>query len=303
MSPSFQPLIQKATLSQREKEKIREEERQKQLDPYRYQLSQQRRIRNIQRRKDLEAERGLAWGDPVYGVTTPFLHSLDSAGQAEFSEVKRDAEGNPLETPIPLPTSKEILNFNLTRQELDEAIEESYNLTKPATKGAVLDTVMAKSEPAMHEAHHKRAMEALRKITALENGSGKDRKHANIRRILDTFGRHNTDHTVRQKGLTAKQIEGKEPKFDKVRGGPDTGSSEVQIAILTTKIRTLAKMYAGEKGNKDKHNKRNLRLLLHRRQRLLKYMERKERGSGRWEHMIEQLGLTPAAWKKQIEVR
>lgn len=120
---------------------------------------------------------------------------------------------------------------------------------------------------------------------------------------METFGRHNTDKSVRQKGLTAKQVEGTEEKFTKIRGGPDTGSSEVQIAILTAKIRTLAKMYAGEKGNKDKHNKRNLRLLCHRRQRLLKYMERKERGSGRWEHMIKELGLTPATWKKQIEIR
>lgn len=217
--------------------------------------------------------------------------------------MKRDAEGKALESPIPLPISKDVLNFRLTRQELDEAIEESYKLTKPVTGGRTLDAVISSAEPAEHEAHHRRAVEALRKITALENGNGKDRAHANVRRIVDTFGRHNTDHTVRQKGLTAKQADGTEDTFTKIRGGPDTGSSEVQIAILTAKIRTLAKMYAGEKGNKDKHNKRNLRLLCHRRQRLLKYMERKERGSGRWEHMIKELGLTPATWKKQIEIR
>lgn len=251
----------------------------------------------------MEAEREIAWGDPVHGIPTPFLHSLDSAGQSPVSEVERDAEGKPLETPIPLPTSKEILNYHLTRQELEEAIEESYKLTKPATGGPTIDALIASAAPAEHEAHHKKAVEALRRITALENGSGKDRAHANIRRIVDTFGRHKTDHLVRQKGLTASQAEGTEEKFTKIRGGPDTGSSEVQIAILTAKIRTLAKMYAGEKGNKDKHNKRNLRLLLHRRQRLLKYMERNERGSGRWEHMIKELGLTPATWKKQIEVR
>lgn len=249
-------------------------------------------------------ERGTAWGDPVQGGgATPFLHSLDSAGQAPLSEVEIDAEGRPLGTPVPLPQSKHILNFNLTRQELEEAIAESYKLTSPVGQTSILDVVVASEAPAAHEEYHRRAIEALEKITALENGSSKDRAHANIRRIVETFGRHNTDKTVRQKGLTAKQIEGKEEKFTKIRGGPDTGSSEVQIAILTAKIRTLAKMYAGEKGNKDKHNKRNLRLLLHRRQKLLKYMERKERGSGRWEHMIKELGLTPATWKKQIEVR
>jgi ribosomal protein S15P/S13E len=40
--------------------------------------------------------------------------------------------------------------------------------------------------------------------------------------------------------------------------------------------------------------------MCHKRQRLLKYMERKERGSGRWQHMIETLGLSPATWKEQI---
>ena len=87
----------------------------------------------------------------------------------------------------------------------------------------------------------------------------------------------------------------------KERAGPDTGSSEVQIGILTAKIRRLADQYEGVSRN-DKVNKRNLRLLLHRRQKLLKYMERRERGSGRWYNMIETLGLTEATWKGQIAV-
>ena len=86
------------------------------------------------------------------------------------------------------------------------------------------------------------------------------------------------------------------------RGGPDTGSSEVQIGILTAKIRVLANEFEGVSRN-DKVNKRNLRLLLHRRQKLLQYLKRKERGSGRWEHMVETLGLTEGTWKGQIEVR
>ena len=85
------------------------------------------------------------------------------------------------------------------------------------------------------------------------------------------------------------------------RVGPDTGSSEVQIGILTAKIRVLADRYEGENRN-DKINKRNLRLLLHRRQKLLKYMEKKERGSERWQNMIATLGITPACWKGEIAV-
>lgn len=75
----------------------------------------------------------------------------------------------------------------------------------------------------------------------------------------------------------------------------------MQIAILTAKIRVLADRWDGV-ARKDKVNKRNLRLLLHRRQKLLKYMERKERGGDRWRHVIEVLGLTEATWKGQIAV-
>lgn len=281
-----------------------------QLDPYRWQQAQDRRNANLARRAQLAAEREAAWGDPVQGIPTPFLESFDSAGQAAESPVRRDDEGRPLEEARPLPTSPHLLNYQLTKQEVDEAIEESYQLLRtdpsgsslgPSARGLVdaRDLVAMGATPEARETAHRKAVEAITRITTLQNASGKDRRHANIRRIVETFGRHNTDSSVRQKGLAHDQ----EERFQKIRGGPDTGSSEVQIAILTAKIRVLAKMLAGPKGNKDKHNKKNLRLLCHRRQKLLAYMERKERGSGRWEHMLEKLGLTPATWKTEINIR
>lgn len=308
LTTPLQPLIQRAALSQREKAKALAN---RHLDPYRAAQREERRQRNLARQATLDATRTTEHGDPVQGIPTPFLASFDSAGQVEASPVKTDDEGRPLEEPIPLPTSKHILNYQLTQAELDEAIAMSYELTKPDTQKtgvnqpqspvAVMDPEFASWEASAeaHEARHLKAVEALRRITTLENASSRDRRHANIRRIVEEFGRHVTDKTVRQKGLAWDQTE----RFEKIRGGPDTGSSEVQIAILTAKIRVLARMYAGPKGNKDKHNKKNLRVLCHRRQKLLKYMERKERGSGRWEHMIETLGLSPATWKKQIEIR
>lgn len=83
--------------------------------------------------------------------------------------------------------------------------------------------------------------------------------------------------------------------------GPDTGSSEVQIAILTAKIKTVADFLA-TRGKGDKHNKRNLRLLVHRRQKLLQYLRRKERGGPRWQHCIETLGLTEGTWRGEISL-
>lgn len=308
LTTPLQPLIQRATLTQREKAKALAS---RHIDPYRAAQREERRQRNLARQATLDATRKVEYGDPIQGIPTPFVASFDSAGQADVSPVKTDDEGRPLEEPVPLPTSKHILNYQLTQAELDEAISMSYELTKPDTKTsepgqpqsavAVMDPEFASWEANAdaHEARHQKAVEALRRITTLENASSRDRRHANIRRIVDEFGRHVTDQTVRPKGLAWNQTE----RFEKIRGGPDTGSSEVQIAILTAKIRVLARMLAGPKGNKDKHNKKNLRVLCHRRQKLLRYMERKERGSGRWEHMIQTLGLSPATWKEQIEIR
>ncbi|CAN8104606.1 unnamed protein product [Discula destructiva] len=300
----LQPLVQKASLTQRQREKAKPHKAH--LDPYREALRLERRARNLNRRGMLTAERTLAHGHPVHGITTPYLESLDSAGQAPLSPVKTDGEGKPLEEAHPLPTTPHILNYRLTRAELDDAIAESYELTKPAdgeAPGPISETdpefIGMEKNPLGHASKHAKAVEALRRITTLENASSRDRRFANIRRIVDEFGRHKTDLTVRPKGRAADAP----APVEKIRGGPDTGSSEVQIAILTAKIRVLVKMYSGPKGNKDKHNKRNLRLLCHRRQKLLKYMERKERGSGRWEHMVDTLGLSEATWKGQIEIR
>lgn len=236
-------------------------------------------------------------GDPVRGLTTPFVESLDSAGQAPLSRPPLDEDGNPLEEPRELPTSPHILNNLIHKKELEIAIQNAYTLTRPVpTELAPVDSEAYQKDVEAHEKHHAKAVEALERITHMDNGSAKDRLHANIRRCIETFGRHETDLTLRPKALSRGQEREEQP----VRGGPDTGSSEVQIAILTAKIRALANELERGRGYKDKVGKRDLRLMLHRRQRLLRYMDRKERGSDRWKHMIETLGLSPATWKDQI---
>jgi ribosomal protein S15 len=271
-------------------------------DPYGWAQAQQRKAVNVKRQEELKQERDAAWGSPVHGITTPFVESFDTAGQAPLSTPPTDEEGNLLAEPHPLPTSPHLRNHLADVSELDRAIEESYLLTKPleASERSSLDPVKEKEEMEGHEKHHAKAVTALQRIMDLNKGSGKDRKHANIRRCIETFGRHMTDYTLEHpappKAIGVQRVAKKE------RAGPDTGSSEVQIAILTAKIRALALALEGPKGHKDKHNKANLRKLCHRRQALLKYMERKERGSGRWQHMLETLGLTPATWKEQISI-
>ena len=254
-----------------------------------------------QRRAEVEAKHDAKWGHPIYGIATPFVESFDSAGQAPLSTPPTDDSGNPLDEARELPTSPDILDHQLTRAELEDAVATAEKLSRPLREDnrVLADPVSEAEELKKHEEHHRKAVAVLERITALANGSNKGRTHANIRRCVETFGRHNTDSELRPK----PPVPGAEHREAVPRAGPDTGSSEVQIAILTAKIRVAAKAYfEGHKGGKDRVGRRNLRLLLHRRQRLLKYMERKERGSGRWTNMIEKLGLSPATWKNQIEV-
>lgn len=270
---------------------MREKKQRAKQDPYRWAQAQQRKNANLKRRQELEKARQEEWGDPVWTKSTPFVESLDTAGQTAVSQGggAADAADGP---------SARLRNHFLTDAELEEAMKRAYTLTKSSV-GVVelqVDPEAEEERRTAHEERHVKAAEALRRITSLENSSAKDRFHTNVRRIIDQFGRHNTDKVLLQKPQSIHPSTIEKPD----RAGPDTGSSEVQIAILTAKIRALAQALSVNRGHKDKHNRRNLRLLLHRRQKLLKYMERKERGSERWTFMLDQLGLTPAAWKKQI---
>jgi ribosomal protein S15 len=269
-------------------------------DAYGWAQAQQRKAVNVQRQEELQAERDSEWGSPVHGITTPFVESFDSGGQASLSTPPVDEEGKPLQEPYPLPTSPHIKNYLLTTEDIQQVIEQSAKITAPVMSEdrSTADPVQEELERQEHAEKHRKALIALQRIADLNNGSAKDRKHANIRRCIETFGRHSTDYTLERP--VPNPARGVEPVPKPVRAGPDTGSSEVQIAILTSKIRALATALEGPKGYKDKNNKRSLRMLCHKRQRLLRYMERKEKGSGRWYHMLQTLGLSPATWKEQI---
>ena len=279
------PRTQTANISMKEKKR-----RMKQ-DPWGWAQAQARKNAHLEKRAKIEEQRQAELGDPVHGITTPFVESLDTAGQEPVSPA----------TGQPLPTSPHIKNYLLSQEEVEKAIEYSQKVTAPliGQENAVSDPAMEKEALEEHQKKHEKAMIALQRITDLKNGSAKDRKHANIRRCIETFGRHVTDKFLQPAPRGPAQGE---PKPKPPRAGPDTGSSEVQIAILTAKIRALAKALEGYKGYKDKNNKRSLRKLLHKRQRLLRYMERKERGSERWQYMVKMLGITPACYKGQISI-
>ena len=67
----------------------------------------------------------------------------------------------------------------------------------------------------------------------------------------------------------------------------DTGSTEVQIALLTERINTLGEHFKHHK--KDFHSRRGLLTLVGRRRRLLSYLKKKD--TKKYEEVLQRLKL------------
>ena len=264
----------------------------------------QRKAANLSRRRALEKARQESVGDPVIGDTTPFIESLLEGHQlGTMYPMKNDTgSGDPQQS----QSTGTRLNYFVTTQELDRAIQYTDGLARPVhvQESPDYDPKRAEAENRQHKAALANAEEAIKRIMKLSNGSGADRTRVNIQRCIEEFGRHNTDSVLPPKPTAAPATRPPlqaEESVEGQRAGPDTGSSEVQIAVMTAKILVLAKQLE-KTGHKDKHNKRNLRLLVHKRQKLLKYLRKKERGGPRWQNLIEKLGLKEGSWQREISL-
>ena len=67
----------------------------------------------------------------------------------------------------------------------------------------------------------------------------------------------------------------------------DTGSTEVQVALLTDRLKQLSTHFETHK--KDHHSRRGLLKIVSQRRRLLDYLKRKD--YDRYRQLIESLGL------------
>jgi small subunit ribosomal protein S15 len=83
---------------------------------------------------------------------------------------------------------------------------------------------------------------------------------------------------VMQKAQVVKQYQ---------RAANDTGSSEVQIALMTERINGLTEHFKTHV--KDHHSRRGLLKMVSQRRKILDYLKRKN--NGKYHELIEQLGL------------
>ena len=71
------------------------------------------------------------------------------------------------------------------------------------------------------------------------------------------------------------------------RASGDTGSPEVQVAILTERIQNLTEHFKGHA--KDNHSRRGLLMMVNKRRSLLDYLRHKD--GARYTDLIAKLGL------------
>ena len=74
---------------------------------------------------------------------------------------------------------------------------------------------------------------------------------------------------------------------DNARSAGDTGSAEVQVAILSERIANLTEHFKTHK--KDNHSRRGLLKMVNQRRSLLAYLKKSD--AGRYQTLIERLGL------------
>jgi len=74
---------------------------------------------------------------------------------------------------------------------------------------------------------------------------------------------------------------------DNARQVNDTGSPEVQVAILTERIRNLTEHFKGH--HKDNHSRRGLLMMVNKRRSLLDFLKKKD--VERYNALIQKLGL------------
>jgi small subunit ribosomal protein S15 len=103
-------------------------------------------------------------------------------------------------------------------------------------------------------------------------------RHPGLRRPLQPRKEHPMSITVEEKTRLIKEYATKEG---------DTGSPEVQVAILSSRIATLTEHFKGHK--KDNHSRRGLLMMVAQRRKLLDYLKNKD--EARYTALIGRLGL------------
>jgi len=87
--------------------------------------------------------------------------------------------------------------------------------------------------------------------------------------------------------MTLKSVQKSEIVTQYGRNPTDTGSPEVQVALLSARIHQLSDHFAGHES--DHHSRRGLLKMVNQRRKLLDYLKQTDRG--KYQDLIGRLGL------------
>ena len=124
------------------------------------------------------------------------------------------------------------------------------------------------------EEEQAQSAETLSRILDLRNASGRGIQVENTRRIIAHFGRSTES------------------------GGADTGSPEVQAALLTYRIRNLAEHL--QTARHDNSNRRSMRHMVHQRAKILRYL--KSRDPVHYQKFLPRIGVEARGVEGEIIV-
>ncbi|KAF7305057.1 hypothetical protein MKEN_01220700 [Mycena kentingensis (nom. inval.)] len=187
-------------------------------------------------------------------------------------------------------------NCLLARTIVDDAVfdKEKYNPASMVESDTSFKTLVPRYRGfGVAKAEEKILFDDLRTLTqqVVKKRTREDITAANFARVIDL---RNADaggiaYENRRRIITA---------FSTPENPFDPGRTEVQVAIVTYRIR---KLYAHLKRCKpDVQNKLSLRKLVHKRAKLLKYLKRTQRV--RYDILLEQLALEPEAVEGELVV-
>ncbi|SPO28827.1 related to MRPS28 - mitochondrial ribosomal protein, small subunit [Ustilago trichophora] len=166
---------------------------------------------------------------------------------------------------------RQLLFQDLPQVMVKDRILDSWNLGALVRGTANKADVSAfESEYSKVQAEEQTNKESLGRILDLRNASGKGIQVENIRRIISYFGGEKRD----------------------------TGSPEVQAAVLTYRIRNLHEHL--QTNRHDNSNRRSMSLLTHQRAKILKYL--KNKSPQRYHEILPRIGVEARAVEGEIVV-
>ncbi|ORY83288.1 hypothetical protein BCR37DRAFT_379331 [Protomyces lactucae-debilis] len=253
-----------------------------------------RRKANIQRQKDLREQRLPADFNPIVGKPTAFTSGLltpdkiwtnasinpEMTGSSEVVEEEADTSQVQAKPSDALYFSKQqlskvqqaVLQASLNREQANPA-PVATSLLPPAkedTSTSKPGSLWNQGRAADLQQRNAQKTQASSRIVSLQN--------ANAR----TLRAYNTAVAVKE--------------FARSEG--DTGTPEVQAAVLTVRILALQSHMQGNK--KDKHSYRGFRGLVHKRQNVLAYLRRES--VERYFACLEKLGLEDQSVTREISM-